>query len=194
MKGRQAGCSGGGNRQRTPSGHDRDLDIYRGKWGAAWGSPRGAMFCRAFRTRGIDCPCGQDGSERDKRKGSLEDGVKTSESPSKQENGSQVCVRGGDRYRGGGGCRNDPSSPPLFQRHCDEPQKSKTTLFSLWLWWNKRCAGTGEARSKITGRQDIRILLRCAPGTWGDKKLLVDMTSLVLQDSREEGYQWWRVQ
>ena len=81
----------------------------------------------------MDCPCGQDGSERDKRKGSLEDGVKTSESPSKQENGSQVCVRGGDRYRGGWGCRNDPSSLPLFQRHCDEPQKSKTRLFSLWL-------------------------------------------------------------
>ena len=48
--------------------------------------------------REIDCPCSQDGSERCKRKGNLEDGVKTSKSPSKQENGSQVCVRGSDRY------------------------------------------------------------------------------------------------
>ena len=108
MKGRQEGCSGRGNRQCMPSGHDRDLDFYRGKFGATraaltWGRVTPAERCSAVSSayREMDCPCNQDGSERCKRKGNLEDGVKTSESPSKQESDSQVCVRESDRYRRG---------------------------------------------------------------------------------------------
>lgn len=76
----------------------------------------------------MDCPCGQDGSERDKRKGSLEDGVRTSESPSKQENGSQVCVRGGDRYRGGG-AEMTPQVRLYFRDTVMNPRSRKQDCF-----------------------------------------------------------------